>query len=119
MTQEIRDTFQRMVKKMNKDGRYSLQEVMDSGLPYYVARSGNWLGKTYPFAVLLTKTRCLELKIPILPEGREKPSAFLYVPLLGRGTNDTSKRYVGLYDRTEAYEEIKDRLYPREIMGRR
>ncbi|MNC11593.1 hypothetical protein D3C75_592940 [compost metagenome] len=103
---------------MNNE-RFSLKEVMDSGLPYYVTRSGNWLGNKYPFAVLLSKTRCKELGVPILPEGREKPSAFLYVPLLGRGTKDNSKRYVGLYDRTDAYDEIKDRLHPREIMGTR
>ncbi|AHV96120.1 hypothetical protein [Paenibacillus sabinae] len=101
----------------NEQGRYNRQEVIESGLPYFIPRSGKWNGNTYPFAVLLSKTRCKELGVPILSNGHENPSAFLYSANAGAGTNDTDHRYYALYDRTDAYEEIKDKLYPREIMG--
>lgn len=42
----------------NIEGRYNRQEVLESGLPFFVQRSGKWLGNIYPFAVLLSKTRC-------------------------------------------------------------
>jgi hypothetical protein len=100
----------------NKEGRYNRQEVLDSRLPYFIPRSQRWNGEQYDFAVLLSKTRCRELGVPIMENG-EQPSAFLYSPNAGRGTNDLDHRYHALYDRTDAYEEIKDRLHPREIMG--
>ncbi|MNI37182.1 hypothetical protein D3C73_912620 [compost metagenome] len=101
----------------NEQGRFNRQEVLESGLPYFIPRTGRWNGTTYPFAVLLSKTRCKELGVPILMDGHEKPSAFLYSANAGAGTNDTNHRYHALYDRTDAYEEIKDRLHKREIMG--
>lgn len=101
----------------NKDGRYNKVEVLESGLPYFIPRSNRWEGKQYLFAVLLSKTRCKELGVPILSNGLERPSAFLFSANAGTGTNDKTHRYVPLYDRTEAYNEIKDKLYPREIMG--
>lgn len=103
----------------NEQGRYNRQEVIDSGLPYFIPRSGQWNGNTYPFAVLLSKTRCKELGVPILDNSHEAPSAFLYSANAGAGTKDNTHRYHALYDRTEAYDEIKDKLYPREIMGRK
>lgn len=106
-----------MKKVPNKEGRYNRQEVINSGLPYFIPRSSQWNGNIYPFAVLLSKTRCKELKAPILDNGHEKPSAFIYAANAGRGTDDLNHRYIALYDRTDAYEEIKDKLFPREIMG--
>ncbi|OBZ15874.1 hypothetical protein A8L34_27905 [Bacillus sp. FJAT-27264] len=100
----------------NKEGRFNRQEVKDSGLPYFIPRSGKWNGETYSFAVLLSKTRCKELHVPVMEEG-EQPAAFLYSANAGAGTNDTGHRYHALYDRTDAYTLIKDRLLPREIMG--
>ncbi|MEK4882589.1 MULTISPECIES: hypothetical protein [Paenibacillus] len=103
----------------NKEGRYNRQEVLESKLPYFIPRSQRWNGEQYTFAVLLSKTRCKELGVPILGDGHEQPSAFLYAPNAGRGTNDLDHRYHALYDRTDAYEAIKARLHPREIMGTR
>lgn len=102
----------------NKQGRYNKAEVLDSGLPYYIPRSNRWEGQTYPFAILLTKTRCKKLGVPILSNGLEGPSAFLFSANAGTGTDDKKHRYIPLYDRTDAYYEIKDKLYPREIMGK-
>lgn len=101
----------------NKEGRYNREEVLESKLPYFIPRSQRWNGKIYTFAVLLSKTRCKELGVPILNDGHEQPSAFLYSPNAGRGTNDLDHRYHALYDRTDAYEDIKDRLHPREVIG--
>lgn len=100
----------------NTQGRFNRQEVLESGLPYFIPRTGQWNGKTYPFAVLLSKTRCKELGVPIMEKG-EQPSAFLYAANAGSGSNDNQHRYYALYDRTDAYPEIKDKLHPREIMG--
>jgi len=101
----------------NKQGRYTKQEVLESGLPYYIPRSKRWEGKGYSFAILLTKTRCQKLGVPILGTlHAEAPSAFLYSANAGAGTPDTQHRYVALYDRTDAYPEIKDKLLPWEMM---
>ncbi|MEK5163160.1 hypothetical protein NYE69_12585 [Paenibacillus sp. FSL R5-0527] len=101
----------------NVQGRFTKEEVIQTGLPYYIPTSNRWTHEPYEFAVLLSKTRCKQLGIPILSSGREKPSAFLWSPAAGTGTSDLTHRYVPLYDRTDAYNEIKDKLYPREIMG--
>lgn len=102
----------------NNKGWYTKEEVLETGLPYYIPSSKRWTDTPYPFAVLLTRSRCDELKIPILGSGREKPSAFRHIALAGRGTNDDKRyRYAPLYDRTDAYHLIKDQLYPHEIMG--
>ncbi|MCM3492871.1 hypothetical protein M4D52_05375 [Paenibacillus lactis] len=102
----------------NKKGWYTKEEVLETGLPYFIPSSKRWTDTPYPFAVLLTKSRCDELGIPILASGREMPSAFRYLALAGRGTNEDKRyRYAPLYDRTDAYHLIKDQLYPHEIMG--
>lgn len=99
----------------NEQRRYNRQEVIESGLPYFIPRTGKWNGKVYPFAVLLSKTRCKELGVPIMVNG-EQPSAFLYAANAGSGTGDKQHRYYALYDRTDSYAEIKSKLHPREIM---
>lgn len=102
----------------NEKGWYTKDEVLETGLPYYITASNRWTDTPYPFAVLLTKSRCNDLKVPILGSGREKPSAFRYIALAGRGTNEDKRyRYAPLYDRSDAYHLIKDQLYPHEIMG--
>ncbi|MFK4167222.1 hypothetical protein ACI2LM_13330 [Paenibacillus lautus] len=102
----------------NRKGWYTKEEVVETGLPYFIPSSKRWTDTPYPFAVLLTKSRCVDLGVPILASGREKPSAFRYIALAGRGTNDDKRyRYAPLYDRTDAYHLIKDQLYPHEIMG--
>ncbi|MNI92226.1 hypothetical protein D3C73_1499950 [compost metagenome] len=55
--------------------------------------------------------------MPIWRSGREKPYAFRFSSAAGTGTDDKKHRYIPLYDRTDAYEEIKDELYEHEIMG--
>ncbi|BFH11209.1 hypothetical protein P4K96_01040 [Bacillus cereus] len=102
----------------NKKGWYTKEEVEATGLPYYIPASRRWTAKPYPFAVLLTKSRCKELKMPILASGREKPSAFRYAAAAGTGgsTEDKQYRYIPLYDRTAAYHEVKEELYDHEIM---
>lgn len=102
----------------NEKGWYTKDEVLETGLPYYITSSNRWTDTPYPFAVLLTKSRCNDLKVPILGSGREKPSAFRYIALAGRGTNEDKRyRYAPLYDRTDAHYLIKDQLFPHEIMG--
>lgn len=102
----------------NKEGRYSGTEVATTGLPVYIPSSGRWSKKPYKFAVLLSRTRCKHFDVPILKEGAEAPSAFLYAANAGSGTNDKSHRYVPLYDRTDVFlNEIGlDKLIDREIM---
>lgn len=103
----------------NNKGWYTKEEVLETGLPSYNSNSKRWTHEPYPFAVLLTKTRCNELGIPILESGRELPSAFRHIALAGRGGSSEDKRYryAPLYDRSEAYHLIKDQLYVHEIMG--
>lgn len=102
----------------NKKGWYTKEEVLETGLPSYNSNSKRWTHEPYPFAVLLTKTRCKELGVPILESGRELPSAFRHIALAGRGTNDDKRyRYAPLYDRTVSYELLKEELYEHEIMG--
>lgn len=107
----------------NAKGWYTKEEVQETGLPYYIPRSERWTHEPYPFAVLLTRTRCKELGIPALRNGNEGPSAFRYASAAGHGgTNEDKKhKYIPLYDRTDVFEagEISmDKLYKHEIMGR-
>lgn len=101
----------------NEKGWFTKQEVLETGLPYYIPRSDRWTDEPYSFAVLLSKTRCKVLGVPILESGRESPSAFRYSAAAGTGTNDNKHRFIPLYDRTDAYHLIKDQLYENEIMG--
>lgn len=88
----------------NAKGWFTKEEVLETGLPYYIPRSKRWTHKPYPFAVLLSKSRCKELGIPILSNGREKPSAFRYAAAAGTGSSDNQHRYIPLYDRTDVFE---------------
>lgn len=69
----------------NDAGRYSKEEVIASGLPYYIPKSKRWTHTPYPFAILISKSRCERFGMPILGSGREKPSAFLYSASAGTG----------------------------------
>ncbi|ETT32153.1 MULTISPECIES: hypothetical protein [unclassified Paenibacillus] len=101
----------------NDAGRYSKEEVIASGLPYYIPKSKRWTHTPYPFAILISKSRCERFGMPILGSGREKPSAFLYSASAGTGTDDKKHRYIPLYDRTSALSGDESiRLYPHEIM---
>jgi hypothetical protein len=108
----------------NDKGWYTKEEMLQTGLPYwkpkiwYTKEGGmnepGWSHKPYEYAVLLTKSRCKELGMPILEEGREKPSAFLYINAPGN-----KYRYVPLYDRTSVFQsgELSENiLKPHEIM---
>lgn len=99
----------------NKQGRYTKEEVICSGLPYFIPRSGRWTSMPYDYAILLSPSRCARFKVPIGKE--ELPSAFLFCALAGSGTDDQTHRYVPLYDRTEQLRNNNTiRLFPREIM---
>ncbi|MEI7028390.1 hypothetical protein [Paenibacillus sp. y28] len=105
----------------NEKGWYSKAEVLETGLPYYIPSSKRWTQEPYPFAVLLTKTRCQDFGIPILPQGRELPSAFRYAAAAGTGTDDKTHRYYPLYDRTDVFksgELAMELLNKYEIMGK-
>ncbi|WCF11586.1 hypothetical protein NDS46_30020 (plasmid) [Paenibacillus thiaminolyticus] len=105
----------------NEKGWYSKEEVLETGLPYYIPASKRWTKEPYEFAVLLTKSRCKEFGVPILRNGHEKPSAFRYAAAAGTGTDDKTHRYFPLYDRTDVFKsgelDSKD-LYEHEIMGK-
>lgn len=102
----------------NSQGRYTREEAYETGLPIYITTTKRWTETPYPFAVLLSKSRCKKLGVPILSNGHEKPSAFLYAPNAGIGTGDLQHRYIPLYDRTDAVDEIGlNNLFDREIMG--
>lgn len=102
----------------NKEGRYSGIEVAATGLPVYIPSSKRWNKEPYKLAVLLSRSRCKYFEVPILIDGAELPSAFLYSANAGMGTNDLGHRYVPLYDRTDVFvSEIGlDKLIDREIM---
>jgi hypothetical protein len=102
----------------NEQGRYSGIEIAALSLPVYIPRSNRWTKQPYPLAVLLSRSRCEHFGVPILSNGVESPSAFLYAANAGSGTNDLSHRYVPLYDRTSVFvNEIGlDQLKDREIM---
>lgn len=75
-----------------------------TGLPIWIKQNsqmpGRWTDDPYKHAVLLTKTRCKELKIPVLNDGMEAPCAFRYA----NGAL-SSYRYVPLFDRTSVFEK--------------
>lgn len=105
----------------NEKGWHTKEEVLESGLPYYIPASRRWTSTPYPFAVLLTKSRCKEFRNPILSNGNEKPSAFRYSAAAGTGESSEQKRYryIPLYDRTSLLEsgEISiEQLHDHEIM---
>ncbi len=102
----------------NKYGRYNGMEIAALDLPVYIPRSDRWTKTPYKMAVLLSKSRCAKFGVPILGNGLEKPSAFLYAANAGSGTSDLGHRYVPLYDRTHVFvNEIGlDQLREREIM---
>ncbi|SGI85573.1 hypothetical protein [Mycobacterium tuberculosis] len=87
--------------------RYSLTEVIETGLPYMDEIERKWSSTPYPFAVLLPEDRCMKLEVPILASGREYPSAF----------RSRGKEFIPLYDRTDVYELLKKDLFPYELMG--
>ncbi|WP_281885632.1 hypothetical protein [Paenibacillus sp. YYML68] len=102
----------------NANGRFTKEEVQATGLPVYIPRSKSWTHTPYPFAVLISKTRCGKFGVPILRNGAELPSAFLYQANAGAGTGDLLHRYTPLYDRTDVFvREIGlEQLLEREIM---
>lgn len=110
----------------NEKGWYTKEEVLQTGLPYYIPRSKRWTHEPYPFAVLLTKSRCKEFGCPVMGNGvikeerGEYPSAFRYASAAGTGTDDKAHRYIPLYDRTDVFESELDikLLYDHEIMRR-
>lgn len=105
----------------NEKGWYTKEEVQETGLPYYIGSSKRWTHEPYPFAVLLTKSRCKELGMPILSNGNEKPSAFRYAAGAGTGTGDSKHRFFPLYDRTSVFEKGElstSILFKNEMMGR-
>ncbi|MEK5061128.1 hypothetical protein BK126_26155 [Paenibacillus sp. FSL H7-0326] len=87
--------------------RYSLQEVQETGLPWMNEIERVWSSAPYPFAVLLPEERCMQLGVPILSSGREYPSAF----------RSRGNEFIPLYDRTDVYKLLKNRLFPYELMG--
>ncbi|WP_144940153.1 hypothetical protein [Paenibacillus sp. 32O-W] len=104
----------------NEKGWHTKSEVLETGLPYYIPRSKRWTYTPYPFAVLLSKSRCKELGIPILSSGREKPSAFRYAAAAGTGSGDNQHRFIPLYDRTAVFisgEIDMSVLFAGELMG--
>jgi hypothetical protein len=100
----------------NEEGRFNKEEAYGTGLPIYIPASKRWTERPYPFAILLSKSRCADFKTPITSQ--ERPKAFLYAANAGAGTNDLKHRYVPLYDRTEALRDDASGklLYEREIM---
>lgn len=110
----------------NERGFYTKEEVLATGLPYYIPASKRWTSTPYEFAVLLSKTRCKEFRMPVMGNGvikedgsGEYPSAFRYAAAAGTGTDDKTHRYIPLYDRTDVWKsgEISlDKLYEHEIM---
>ena len=102
----------------NEKGWYTKQEVEETGLPYYIPRSNRWTHEPYELAALLSKSRCKQLRMPILKNGNEKPSAFRY---MASATGDSNHLYMPLYDRTEVFEAGElpwSILFKGELMGR-
>lgn len=104
----------------NEKGWLTKASAYATGLPIWIrtdsTKPGHWTSEPYSFAVLLTKTRCQKLGMPILQRGREKPSAYRYAQAAA-----SPYRYVPLYDRTSVFESGElsvDLLQDGEIMGR-
>lgn len=103
----------------NEKGWLTKEEAYASGLPIFIktdsTKPGRWTHEPYSHAVLLTKTRCKQLKMPTLDSGREVPVALRYA----QGAA-SSYRYVPLYDRTSVFvsgELPYSILQDGEIMG--
>ncbi|WP_090118168.1 hypothetical protein [Cohnella sp. OV330] len=94
----------------NEKGWYTKEEVIESGLPYYIPASERWTKMPYEFAILLTRSRSKELGVPIIHHEHAVPAAFRYAAAAGTGTTDKKHRYIPLYDRTG--------LFPKDV-GRR
>lgn len=104
----------------NEKGWLTKDEAIATGLPIFIkkdsTRPGRWTQEPYGHAVLLTKTRCAQLKMPILDSGREAVVAYRYA----QGAA-SSYRYVPLYDRTSVFESGElpySILNDGEVMGK-
>lgn len=102
-------------------GWLTKEEATVTGLPLFIkterTKPGRWTQEPYGHAVLLTKTRCAQLKMPTLDSGREAAVAYRYA----QGAS-SSYRYVPLYDRTSVFESGDlpfSILRDGEIMGSR
>lgn len=88
----------------NEHGWMTREEAEATGLPLWIQQShsapGRWTKEPYDHAVLLTKTRCKELKMPIMLHNAEPPSGYRY-----NNRADSSYRYVPIYDRTSVFEK--------------
>lgn len=105
----------------DEKGWLTKDEATMTGLPLFIKtdsqKPGRWTQEPYGHAVLLTKTRCAQLKMPTLDSGREAAVAYRYA----QGTA-SSYRYVPLYDRTSVFvkgELPYSILQDGEIMGTR
>lgn len=104
----------------NGKGWLTKEEVKETGLPCYHkkiwdGKEAGWSHEPYPYAALLTRTRCKQLGMPALRTGSEAPSAYLYI----NATSD-KYRFVPLFDRTDVFESGElswDVLQPHEKMG--
>lgn len=87
----------------NEKGWYTKEEALATGLPCWIKKDsfkpGRWTDTPYEHAVLLTRSRCQKLGMPALRNGHEAPSAFKY-----NNAENSSYRYVPLYDRTDVFE---------------
>ncbi|MEO3947661.1 hypothetical protein [Gorillibacterium sp. CAU 1737] len=104
----------------NEKGWYTKEEVLATGLPYYIPASKRWTAMPYDYAVLMTKSRCKQLGMPILSSGNEDPCAFRYASGASMGSDTKAYRYIPLYDRTDVFEAGEldvNILYPGELMG--
>lgn len=103
----------------NEKGWLTKDEAYTTGLPIFVKtdsqKPGHWTHTPYNHAVLLTKSRCAQLKMPTLDSGREAAVAYRYA----QGAANRY-RYVPLYDRTSVFtsgELPYSILLDGEIMG--
>ncbi len=87
----------------NGKGWLTKDEAVATGLPLFIKTDstspGRWTHEPYGHAVVLTKTRCAQLKMPTLRNGREAAVAYRYA----QGA-PSSYRYAPLYDRTSVFE---------------
>lgn len=103
----------------NEKGWLTKDEAYATGLPIFIKtdsyKPGHWTHEPYQKAVLLTKTRCAQLKMPTLDSGREAVAGYRYA----QGA-PSSYRYVPLYDRTNVFVNVElpyNILQDGEIMG--
>ncbi|MFD2328763.1 hypothetical protein ACFSR7_05820 [Cohnella sp. GCM10020058] len=87
----------------NEKGWFTKEEAHESGLPLWMKvdskKPGKWTKKPYANAVLLTRTRCNQLKMPALQNGKEASSALKY-----NNAESSKYRYVPLFDRSSVFE---------------